>query len=144
MMAYNFLGGLENTKMPYIRILHICSSSPSLALEGARLRSIMHSCHHHYAHLPSPPSHASEMIGLTWTQSLSLPPLYLFPASGLMFVVHFCFLVLTLFLIKCSTPCTCISSPAPVLTVSFKSFVEKTYANLQFFANVIHPVITKI
>ena len=82
--------GWNLTSVRYI--CHGYSLSPSLAIEGARLPSIMHSCHHHYAHL----LHSSSKSAIHWTHldsvicvipsSISVCSPALFPASALMFV----------------------------------------------------------
>ena len=106
-----------------IRIPIIVMPAPALpiwhsrALEGARMPCITHSCHHHYAHLPSLVTRISELMDSPGLNHLFyyLPYICLFPLSVPRFSINCLtsvyYLVLTLFLscsmsvpIKCWLP----------------------------------------
>ena len=97
---------------------HVCSCSPSLAFEGARLPFITHTCRHHYAQQCSLDSPGPLPFVDCPVYNCLLP--HLFPVSALMSL--FCplsrrcsCLVYCPLFIKCS-PCTCFLSPASILT----------------------------
>ena len=104
-----------NITLTIYRFCHACSRSPSLALEGARLPIITHTCHHHYAH-----QHSLDSTGLL--HFVDCPSIYVcYPVCSP--CQHCCCYLspvqtLSSF-IKCSLPVLASCLPASVLTVSY-------------------------